>query len=102
MADSNEVSVNMDKQELRDPESFVDKHKQESDRVSYSRAISLYRASNSNSIQSSTKGTRWTFGCKMQDGGGGRFIFMPQEIVKVKYRVLEMVQATAYGDSFRI
>ena len=48
------------------------------------------------------KGTRWSFGHKLENGGGGRFIFMPQESIKVKYRVLEMVQATAYGDNFRI
>lgn len=77
-------------------------NKQESDRVSFSRAISLYRASCNNSMQSSMKGTRWSFGSKLGHGAGGRFIFMPQESIKVKYRVLEMVQATAYGDSFRI
>jgi len=48
------------------------------------------------------KGTRWSFGHKLENGGGGRFIFMPQESIKVKYRVLEMVHATAYGDNFRI
>ncbi len=27
---------------------------------------------------------------------------MPQESIKVKFRVLEMVQASSYGDNFRI
>ena len=27
---------------------------------------------------------------------------MPLESIKVKYRVLQMVQATSYGDNFRI
>jgi len=48
------------------------------------------------------KGTRWSFGNKMEMGNESRFIFMPQESIKIKYRVLEMVQATAYGDSYRI
>ena len=48
------------------------------------------------------KGTRWSFGNKLEAGDDSRFIFLPQESIKIKYRVLEMVQASAYGDSFRI
>ena len=48
------------------------------------------------------KGTRWSFGHKLEQGGGGRYIFMPTEGIKAKFRVLEMVQASSYGDNFRI
>ena len=99
-ADSNELSIKQysPRKSSRDHNA----KNRESDRVSLSRAISLYRASMNNSTQSSMKGTRWAFGSKLEGGGGGRFIFMPHESIKVKYRVLEMVQATAYGDAFRI
>ena len=87
-ADSNELSV---KQASMKKSSNEQARKHESDRVSFSRAISLYRASNNGSVESSMKGTRWSFGHKLEQGGGGRFIFMPQESIKVKFRVLEMV-----------
>ena len=70
--------------------------------MSFSRAISLYRASNNASMESSMKGTRWSFGQKLENSAGGRFIFMPQESIKIKFRTIEMVHATAYGDNFRI
>lgn len=87
-ADSNELSIK--KSAMGDGDA-AGQYRCESDRVSFSRAISLYRASNNNSIESSMKGTRWSFGSKLEPGGATRFIFMPQEIIKVKYRVLQMV-----------
>lgn len=103
-ADSNELSYDRPSQK---PSRQIDQdallRERESDRVSFSRAISLYRASASNSIQSSVKGTRWAFGHKIGNyNSNTRFIFMPLESIKVKYRVLQMVQATSYGDNFRI
>ena len=88
-ADSNEVSIDRPSQK---PSRQIDmdnnmRDGRESDRVSFSRAISLYRASNNNSIQSSVKGTRWSFGQKLGNEET-RFIFMPQESIKIKYRVL--------------
>lgn len=75
----------------------------ESDRISFSRAVSLYRASNNNSAQSSMKGTRWSFGTKLgAPSDNKRYIFMPQNSIKVQYRVLEMIQTSSYGDTFRI
>ena len=48
------------------------------------------------------KGTRWAFGQKLGPGADTRYIFMPQESIKIKYRILQMVQASSYGDNFRI
>ena len=104
--ENNFVQIDADSNELSNKQkagrSSRENNRIESDRISFSRAVSLYRASNNNSIESSMKGTRWSFGHKLEPGAGTRFIFMPLESIKIKYRVLEMIQATAYGDIFRI
>lgn len=91
---------NLQHQEEDDDERVANQNRMESDRVSFSRAISLYREKSSCSMQSSMKGTRWSFGQKLE--ANTRFIFMPMESIKVKYRILQMVQATSYGDFYRI
>jgi len=49
------------------------------------------------------KGTRWSFGTKLgAPSDNKRYIFMPQNSIKVQYRVLEMIQTSSYGDTFRI
>ena len=57
-AGSNELSVKQIAMESNEEST----NKMERDRISFSRAVSLYRASNNNSVQSSMKGTRWSFG----------------------------------------
>lgn len=48
------------------------------------------------------KGTRWSFGSKLEADENNTFIFIPQEFIKVRYRVLEILTATAYGEIMRI
>ena len=31
-----------------------------------------------------------------------RYIFIPQETIQIKYRVLQQISSTVYGDTFRI
>ena len=68
------------------------------------KAISLYKADSASSISSTMRGTRWSFALKIakDDQTRDTYIFVPYESIKLKYRVLEIVQACPFGDIFRI
>ena len=69
---------------------------------SLSKGISLYRADSSmNSSSSTMRGTRWSFGQKIEDDGRTHFINIPCDNIKQKFRVLELIQAGSYGDNLR-
>lgn len=66
------------------------------------RAGSIYRSESISSISQTMKGTRWSFGSKLETDEKNTFIFIPQECIKIRYRVLEILTATAYGEIMRI
>ena len=69
---------------------------------SVARAGSIYRSESISSISQTMKGTRWSFGSKLETDDKNTFIFIPQECIKLRYRVLEILTATAYGEIMRI
>lgn len=46
------------------------------------------------------KGTRWAFA--QQNQVKDQYIFVPLESIKLKYRVLDLFQASCFGESMRI
>jgi len=47
------------------------------------------------------KGTRWSFGDKLR-AAQHKFIYIPQEVIGIKYKIVELLSISSFGETFRI
>ena len=65
-----------------------------------SRESGVKFGSENGSCQSSLKGNRWKLGSSLQKDK--TFIFMPVQTIEINYKVIEILEADAYGETYRI